>query len=196
MYIQSTFNVHGMYITRPFSRHRIVHKMNSCVLLSSLVFGLSLGTFLSSTWGVSAHTIITENRLNARRLAQELDGSHNPYETLKVCWEHASPLGLYPLRNETREGVRSMQHYNTMRARPFPPLHIMVSSQAISEETALCKWGNCQVRRVLYSFLQRTPSLFRSLVQCTSLRRQNGVAALQRRLVDWTPSLRYAVGGS
>ena len=144
MYIQSTFNVHGMYITRPFSRHRIVHKMNSCVLLSSLVFGLSLGTFFSSTWGVSAHTIITENRLNARRLAQELDGSHNPYETLKVCWEHASPLGLYPLRNETREGVRSMQHYNTMRARPFPPLHIMVSSQAISEETALCKWGNCE----------------------------------------------------
>ena len=37
MYIQSTFNVHGMYITRPLSRHRIVHKMNSYVLLSCLV---------------------------------------------------------------------------------------------------------------------------------------------------------------
>jgi hypothetical protein len=125
-----------MYIKRPFSRHRIVHTMNSCVLLSSMVFGLSLGTFFSSTWGVSAQTIITQKWLNARRLAQERDGSHNPYETLKVCWEHASPLGLNPLRNETREGVRSMQHYNTMRARPFPPLHIMVSSLAISEDTA------------------------------------------------------------
>ena len=125
-----------MYILRTFSRHRIGHKMNSCVLLSSLVFALSLGTFLSSTWGVYAQTIITQKGLNARRLAQERDGSHYPYETLKVCWKHASPLGLYPLRNETREGVRSMQHYNTMRARPFPPWHIMVSSLAISEETA------------------------------------------------------------
>ena len=69
---------------------------------------------------------------------------------------------------------------NTLRARPFPPLHIMVSSQAISEETALCIWGNCLVRRVLYSFLLRAPSLFPSLVQCTSLRRLNAVAALQR----------------
>ena len=143
--------------------------MFSCLVWFWLV---PLVTFLSSTSGVYAQTIITQNRLNARRLAT--------FVTLKVCWEHASPLGLYHLRNETREGVRSMQHYNPMRARPFPPLHIMVSSQAISEETALCKWGNCLVRRVLYSFLLRTPSLFRSLVQCTSLRRLNAVAALQR----------------
>ena len=175
-----------MYIKRTFSRHRIGHKMNSCVLLSSLVFALSLGTFLSSTWGVYAQTIITQKGLNARRLAQERDGSHYPYETLKVCWTHASPLGLYPLRNETREGVRSMQHYNTMRARPFPPLHIMVSSQAISEETALCKWGNCIVRRVLYSFKMRTPSLAWSFVQCTILRRQNAVKGCKLGQWNWS----------
>ena len=100
-----------MYIKRTFSRHRIGHKMNSCVLLSSLVFALSLGTFLSSTWGVYAQTIITQKGLNARRLAQERDGSHYPYETLKVCWTHASPLGLYPLRNETRVTRSALGHF-------------------------------------------------------------------------------------